>query len=290
MNDMPRITQEMINLYDEYTHVTLDRGGFLERLIALTGSPETARSIAALIEANKASSSIVPENDSRLKTQSVTFGEKMTGYLALPANASGKLPAVMVVHENRGLVPHIKDVVRRVALEGSLALGPDFLAPDGGTPEDEEQGREMIGKLDRGKVIANALTAVEFLKSHPNSNGNVGAVGFCWGGGIVNATAVAAGTSLKAGVPYYGAQPKPEDVGKIKAEMMLQYAEQDERINAGIPAYKEALEKNGIKHQIFVYEGAQHAFNNDTSAARYDKKSADLAWSRTVAFLKQKLA
>jgi carboxymethylenebutenolidase len=289
MNDMPRITQEMINLYDEYTHVTLDRRGFLDRLVGLTGSPETARSIAALIEANKASASIVPQNDNRLKTQSVTFGKNMTGYLAVPADASGKLPAVMVVHENRGLVPHIKDVVRRVALEGFLALGPDFLAPDGGTPEDEEQGREMIGKLDRGKTVANALAAIAFLKSHPNSNGNVGAIGFCWGGGIVNATAVVAGASLKAGVPYYGAQPKAEEVGKIKAEMMLHYAEQDERINAGIPAYKDALETSGIKHQIFVYEGAQHAFNNDTSAARYDKRSADLAWSRTIGFLKQKL-
>ena len=289
MNDMPRITQEMINLYDEYTHVTLDRAGFLDRLTRLVGSPETARSIAALIEANKASAAIVSENDTRLKTQSVTFGENMTGYLVMPAGVSGKLPAVMVVHENRGLVPHIKDVVRRVALEGFLALGPDFLAPEGGTPDDEEQGREMIQKLDRGKVVANALAAIDFLKSHPNSNGNVGAIGFCWGGGIVNAVAVAAGDRLKAGVPYYGAQPKAEDVGKVKAEMMLHYAGEDERINAGIPAYKEALEKNGVRHQIFMYEGAQHAFNNDTSAARYDKKSADLAWSRTIPFLKQKL-
>ena len=289
MNDMPRITQEMINLYDEYTHVTLDRLGFLDRLTALVGSPETARSIAALIEANKASAAIVPDSDTRLKTQSVTFGENMTGYLAMPAGA-GKLPAVMVVHENRGLVPHIKDVVRRVALEGFLALGPDFLAPEGGTPEDEEKGREMIQKLDRGKVVANALAAIEFLRLHPNGNGNVGTIGFCWGGGIVNAVAVAAGDRLKASVPYYGAQPKPEDVGKIKAEMMLHYAGEDERINAGIPAYKEALDKNGVRHQIFMYEGAQHAFNNDTTAARYDKKSADLAWSRTIPFLKEKLS
>jgi carboxymethylenebutenolidase len=289
MNDMPRITQEMIDLYDEYTHVTLDRPGFLDRLTALTGSPETARSIAALIEADKASAALVAENDTRLKTQSVTFGDNMTGYLAMPAGVSGRLPAVMVVHENRGLVPHIKDVVRRVALEGFLALGPDFLAPEGGTPNDEEKGREMIQKLDRGKVVANALAAIAFLKSHPNGNGNVGAVGFCWGGGIVNALAVAAGDRLKAGVPYYGIQPNAEDVGKIKAEMMIHYAAEDERINAGIPAYKEALEKNGTRHQIFIYEGAQHAFNNDTSAARYDKKAADLAWSRTIPFLRRKL-
>ena len=289
MNDMPRITQEMIDLYDHYTHVTLDRAGFLDRLTALVGSPELAQRITSLIEANKASASLVAEDDKRLKTQTVKFGEAMTGYLVMPANASGKLPAAMVVHENRGLVPHIKDVARRLSLEGFLVLAPDFLAPEGGTPEDEEQGREMIQKLDRGKVVQQGVQAVEFLKTHPNSNGNVGAVGFCWGGGIVNAVAVAAGASLKAAVPYYGAQPKAEDAGKIKADLMLHYASEDERINAGIPAYKDALEKTGVKHQIFVYEGAQHAFNNDTSEARYDKKSADLAWSRTTGFLKEKL-
>jgi carboxymethylenebutenolidase len=289
MNDMPRITQEMIDLYDEYTHVTLDRSGFLDRLTRLVGSPEVARSIAALIEANKASASIVAENDTRLKTQMVELGEALTGYLATPANATGRMPAVMVVHENRGLVPHIKDVARRAALEGFLVLAPDFLAPEGGTPEDEEQGREMIQKLDRGKVVQHALRAIDFLKKYPNSNGNVGAVGFCWGGGIVNAVAVAAGSSLKAAVPYYGAQPKAEDAGKIEADLMLHYAGEDERINAGIPAYKEALEKTRVKYQIFMYEGAQHAFNNDTSAARYDKNAADLAWSRTIAFLKEKL-
>jgi carboxymethylenebutenolidase len=289
MNELPKITQEMIDLYDEFTHVTLDKSAYLTRLTDLVGSAELANALTMRIAANMSAAGLVAENDSRLKTQSVTFGDQMTGYLAMPANATGKLPAVMVVHENRGLVPHIKDLVRRVALEGFLAFGPDFLAPDGGTPADEDVGRDMIGKLDRAKTVKNAVDAVKFLQTHPNSTGKVGAIGFCWGGGIVNATAVAAGDMLKAAAPYYGAQPKAEDVPKIKAEMMLHYAGSDERINAGIPAYKEALEKNGVKHQIFIYDGAQHAFNNDTSEARYDAKAAELAWSRSMELFKRAL-
>jgi carboxymethylenebutenolidase len=290
MNEVPRITQEMIDLYDHFTHVSIDRNDYFARLTALVGSAELARLITAQIEANKTAASIVPENDTRLKTERIVLPNKMTGYLAKPANATGKLPAVMVVHENRGLVPHIRDVVRRVALEGFIALGPDFLAPDGGTPDDEDVGREMIGKLDRAATVQHAVAAVNYLKSRPDSNGKVGAVGFCWGGGIVNATAVAAGDALKAAVPYYGAQPKPEEVGKIKAEMLLHYAAQDERINAGIDAYRDALKKNSIKHELFMYEGAQHAFNNDTTPARYHKEAADLAWKRTIGMLKRALA
>jgi carboxymethylenebutenolidase len=243
-----------------------------------------------MIGASASAASIVPENDPRLKTQTVTFGDQMTGYLAWPANASGKLPAVMVVHENRGLVPHIKDVARRLALEGFLVLAPDFLTPLGGTPEDEDKGRDMIGKLEAPKVTANAVEAVRWLKSHEKSNGKVGAVGFCWGGGVVNRTAVAAGSDLAAAVPYYGAQPPAADVPKIKAEMLLHYAGEDERINAGIPAYKDALGAAGVKHEIQQYPGAQHAFNNDTTEARYNKAAAEQAWSRTIAMLKRTLA
>jgi carboxymethylenebutenolidase len=213
----------------------------------------------------------------------------MSGYLAMPADASGPLPAVMVVHENRGLNPHIKDVTRRMALEGFLALGPDFLSPSGGTPEDEDQARDMIQGLDRAQTVANAVATVEFLKNHERSNGNVGAVGFCWGGGLVNQTAIHAGADLAAAVAYYGAVPEPSEVGQIEARMLLHYAGLDERINAGIPAYEEALKAAGVEHQIHVYEGVNHAFNNDTSAARYDKEAADLAWSRTVEFLKSAL-
>jgi carboxymethylenebutenolidase len=290
MTELPRITQEMINLYDEFTHKTNDRAGFMRRLTELVGTSEAAQAIAAMIGASASAASIVPENDSRLKTQNVTFGDQITGYLAWPASASGKLPAVMVVHENRGLVPHIKDVARRLALEGFLVLAPDFLSPLGGTPEYEDKGRDMIGKLEAPKVTANAVDAVRWLKSHEKSNGKVGAVGFCWGGGVVNRTAVAAGSDLTAAVPYYGAQPPAENASKIKAEMLLHYAGEDERINAGIPAYKDALAAAGVKHEIHQYPGAQHAFNNDTTAARYNKDAAETAWGRTIAMLKRTLA
>jgi carboxymethylenebutenolidase len=213
----------------------------------------------------------------------------MAGYLAVAADASGPLPAVMVIHENRGLNPHIQDVARRMALEGFLALGPDFLTPAGGTPEDEDKARDMIGALDRAQTTANAVATVAFLKTHPMSNGKVGVIGFCWGGGLVNQTAVNAGADLAAAVPYYGAQPAANDVGKIKSKMLLQYAGLDERINAGIPDYEAALKAAGVDYEVYIYEGANHAFNNDTSEARYNKEAADVAWSRTVAFLKETL-
>jgi carboxymethylenebutenolidase len=289
MTEHPRITQEMINLYDEFTHVTNDRADFMRRLTELVGTSEAAQAIAAMISANMSAAGIVPESDSRIKSEFVTYADQMTGYLAWPASASGRLPAVLVVHENRGLVPHIRDVVRRVALEGFLAFGPDFLSPLGGTPEDEDKGRDMIGKLEAPKVTEQAVAAVRWLKAHEKSTGKVGAIGFCWGGGVVNRTAVAAGSDLTAAVPYYGAQPPAADVPKIRAELLLHYAGNDERINAGIPAYKDALSAAGIKHEIHMYEGAQHAFNNDTTEARYNKAAADLAWSRTIATLKRTL-
>lgn len=289
MNDMPRITQEMIDLYDHFTHVSSDKAAYLDKLTSLVGSREVAEFVTSQIAANKMSAPLAAVDDPRLTIAKVTFGENMTGYLAKPKNASGKLPTVMVVHENRGLVPHIEDVARRVALEGFIALAPDFLQPLGGTPEDEDLGRDMIGKLDRAQTVKNAVAAIDYLKSRPDSNGKVGAVGFCWGGGIVNAAAVAAGDNLNACVAYYGAQPKGEDVPKIKANMMLHYAGLDERINAGIDAFKTALESNKKAHEIFMYEGAQHAFNNDSTAARYHKEAADLAWSRTIGMFKKTL-
>ena len=289
MNDMPKITQEMIDLYDHFTHVSLDRAAYLDKLAAMVGSRDLAVTITSQIEANKSANAVVPENDARVETETVTLPNGLVGYLAKPQGATGKLPAVIVIHENRGLVPHIKDVVRRAALEGFLAFGPDFLAPLGGTPEDEDVGRDMIGKLERPATVQEALKAVEFMRTHKQSNGNVGVVGFCWGGGIANAVAVAGGDSVKAVAAYYGAQPKAEDVGKIKVHMMLHYAGLDERINAGIDAYREALEKNKVSHEIFVYDGAQHAFNNDTAPARFDKGAADTAWSRTISMFQTKL-
>jgi carboxymethylenebutenolidase len=289
MTEHPRITQAMINLYDEFTHVTNDRADFMRRLTELVGTSEAAQAIAAMISANMSAAGIVPENDSRIKSEFVTYGDQMTGYLAWPASAAGRLPAVLVVHENRGLVPHIRDVVRRVALEGFLAFGPDFLSPLGGTPDDEDKGRDMIGKLEAPKVTEQAVAAVRWLKAHEKSTGKVGAIGFCWGGGVVNRLAVAAGSDLAVAIPYYGAQPPAADVPKIRAELLLHYAGNDERINAGIPAYKDALSAAGVKHEIHMYEGAQHAFNNDTTEARYNKAAADLAWSRTIATLKRTL-
>ena len=289
----PEITQEMINLYDEYTHITLDRRAYLTRLTALVGSTAAATAVTSLIEADKASAQMVPADDARLKAERVTYpgeGGEMAGYLVRPANATGKLPSVIVIHENRGLVPHIQDVARRMALEGFLVLAPDFLHQSGGTPTDEDQGRALIGKLDTPRTIANAKASLAFLKAHASSNGKVGATGFCWGGGMVNALAVAGGADLLGAAPYYGPQPAAADVAKIKARLVLHYAANDDRINAGIPAYREALDKAGVKYELFTYEGTQHAFNNDTAAARYHKAAADLAWRRTVALFKEALA
>jgi carboxymethylenebutenolidase len=290
----PKITQEMIRIYDDYTHLTLDRRDFMQKLKKLTGSAAAAAAVAPMLGANQARATIVPEDDARLTSETITWpgagGQTMSGYLVRPADAAGPLPAVIVVHENRGLNPHIKDVARRMALEGFLALAPDFLTPAGGTPEDEDKARDMIGELDRAQTTANSVATVAFLKTHEGSNGKVGIIGFCWGGGLVNQTAVHAGADLVAGVPYYGSQPDAGEVGQIKAKLLLQYAGLDERINAGIPAYEEALKAAGVDYQIHVYDGVNHAFNNDTSEARYNKEAADLAWSRTVEFLKGALA
>lgn len=293
MTDRPKITQEMIDLYDEYTHITLDRRAYLARMTALLGSTAAASAVTSLIEADKAAAQIVPPSDPRLKTERVTYpgeGGEMAGYLARPANPKTRLPAVIVIHENRGLVPHIQDVTRRMALEGFLALGPDLLTQSGGTPADEDKGRELIGQLDRARTVANAVASLRFLKSHPASSGKVGATGFCWGGGITNALAVAAGPDLLAAAPYYGAQPPAADVPRIKARLLLHYAQNDDRINAGIAAYRAALDKAGVRYQLYTYEGTQHAFNNDAAAARYNKAAADLAWSRTVALFKEALS
>jgi carboxymethylenebutenolidase len=294
MTQVPPITQAMIDAYDAYTHVTLDRRGLIGRLTALAGSSAAAYAVLPLIEASPAKAAIIGESDPRVTTSEVEWkgakGDEMRGYLALPATATGRLPAVVVIHENRGLTPHIRDVARRTALAGFVALAPDFLAPAGGTPTNEDAAREMIGKLDRERTVANAITAINFLDRHKRSTGQVGAVGFCWGGGMVNALAVAAGSKLQAAVPFYG--PVPADmtkVKKIKAKMMLQYAGNDERINAGLPAYKAALTKAGVDWTLHIYNDRQHAFHNDTSAARYDAQAAGIAWNRTVAFFKKTL-
>ncbi len=288
----PAITQAMINAYDEYTHLTLDRRGFMEKLTKLAGSGAAAAAIAPLLAANSANAAMVADDDARLKAEDITWpgsSSDMKGYLVHPADQSGKLGAVIVIHENRGLNPHIRDVARRVALEGFVALAPDFLSPLGGTPDDEEKARGMFDQLTPGQVTADGTATVAFLAQHELGNGKVGAVGFCWGGGAVNDLAVNVPT-LAAGVAYYGRQPKDEDVAKIKAPLLLHYAGLDERINAGIDAFKAALTKDGKEFTIYIYDGVNHAFNNDTSEARYDKAAAELAWGRTIAFFKEKLA
>lgn len=289
----PKITQEMIKLYDDYTHLTLDRRDFMSKLRKLTGSAAAAAAVAPMLSANQARAAMVAEDDSRITAETITWpganGQTMSGYLVHPAGATGPLPAVEVIHENRGLNPHIQDIARRLAVEGFLALAADFLTPDGGTPQDEDKAREMIGALDQKQTVANSAATVAFLKGHEMSNGKVGAIGFCWGGGLVNRTAAAAGADLTAGVAYYG-QTLKDEAGSIKAKMLLHYAGLDERINAGIADYEAALKAAGVDYQVFVYDGVNHAFNNDTSEARYNKEAADLAWSRTVAFLKEALA
>jgi carboxymethylenebutenolidase len=288
----PVITQAMIDAYDEYTHLTLDRRRFMEQLTKLAGSGAAAAAIAPMLAANSVQAAIVAEDDKRVKGEDITYPGSSgvtKGYLVKPAGLSGKLGTVIVVHENRGLNPHIRDVARRVALEGFVALAPDFLSPLGGTPSDEDKARNMFTKLESKQVVADGLATVAYLKGEKDGNGKVGAVGFCWGGGAVNQLAVNA-PDLAAGVAYYGMQPKAEDVPKIKAALLLHYAGLDERTNAGIDAYKKALDAAHVEYMVYVYDGANHAFNNDTSAARYDKKAADLAWGRTVAFLKEKLA
>ncbi|MBB4002267.1 dienelactone hydrolase family protein [Aurantimonas endophytica] len=291
MTGTPKITQAMIDAYDEYTHLTLDRRGFMARLTGLAGSAAAAAAILPLIAASPARAAIVDPRDARLSTVWARFpagDTEMRAYVAKPAEGEGPFPGVLVIHENRGLNAHIQDVARRFALDGFIAVAPDFLSSAGGTPPDEDAAREMIGGLDGERTVAEAVASREWLAALPGSNGKVGVVGFCWGGGLVNSMAVA-DSALLAGVAYYGRQPDPADAPKIRAALLLHYAGLDERINAGIEAYRAALEAAGVEHEIHVYEGVNHAFNNDTSAARYDKQASDLAFERTVTFLKEHL-
>jgi carboxymethylenebutenolidase len=292
MTERVPITREMIRLYDEYTHLTLDRRGFMAKLTTLAGSTAAAAAAVSMMEASKAHAAIVPPDEPSIVTERLSFTANtgnIEGYFARPASTQTQLPMVMVIHENRGLNPHIEDVTRRLAVEGFAAYAPDFLTPAGGTPDDEDAARQMISDLDPLATLDNAVAAVDFLATHPAGNGNVGAVGFCWGGGLVNQLATTAPT-LAAAVAYYGRTPDPAAVPNIRARMMLHYAGLDERINADFPAYETALRAAGVDYQAFVYEGVNHAFNNDTSTARHDPEAADLAWRRTIDFLRETLA
>jgi carboxymethylenebutenolidase len=282
--------QRIIDLYDSFTHGFINRREFMDRLGVLAGSTAAATAILPLLQNDYALAQIVPENDARLVAETVSFdapGGKVSGYL-VRLKEKGKRPAVLVIHENRGLNPHIKDVTRRLALEGFLAYGIDLLSTSGGTPTDEDKGRDMIGKLNLDETEKQAVAAVTFLEKHPESSGKVGAVGFCWGGAMINRLA-AASPELDAAVPYYGRQIPADRVANIKAPLLLQYAENDQGVNAGIAAYEAALKENNKKFTMYTYPGTQHAFNNDAGGARYNKEQAEIAWGRTIAFFKENL-
>ncbi len=282
--------QRIIDLYDEYTHMPLTRSEFLKKLAKLAGGTAAAVALLPVLENNYAQAAIVAEDDPHVETEYIKYpapkGE-VRAYLARPKR-DGKLPGVVVIHENRGLNPHIEDVARRAAVEGFLAVAPDALSPLGGTPEDTDRARELIYELDREETLANFVAAVSYLKNHSACTGKVGCVGFCWGGGMSNQLAVHS-PDLAAAVAFYGRQAAAEDVPRIKASLLLQYAELDERINAGIPEYEKALKEASVDYQLYIYEGVNHAFHNDTSEARYNQDAAQLAWQRTVSFLKDKL-
>lgn len=282
--------RRIIALYNEYTHGLLDRREFLKKSSILAGGTAAASALLPFLEQNYAKAEVIPKNDPRLNTDEIKYpgatGD-VRAYLARPKGEE-KLPGVIVIHENRGLVPHIEDVTRRVALEGFLALAPDALSPLGGTPQDMSKAPSMIQSLDSQSNIRNFLAAVRYLMTHPASTGKIGVVGFCWGGAVANQLAVNA-PELIAVVPFYGRQPASEDVPKIKAALLLHYAGIDEGINRGIPAYEDALKKASIEYRLYMYEGARHAFNNDTWAERYNKGAAELAWQRTISFFKEKL-
>ena len=284
--------QEVLDLFDQYVHGTVDRRGFLERAARFAVGGVTAAMLLDALSPRFAEAEQIARDDKRLKTETIEFDSpkgtgKVRAYLARPARSSGKLPAVLVVHENRGLNPHIEDIARRVALEKFIALAPDALTPLGGYPGDEDKARELFSKLDQTKTREDFVTAVELLRRRPDSTGKVGVVGFCYGGGIASMLATRV-PELGAAVSFYGSQPPAEEVGRIKAPLLIQYAENDERINAGAAAFETALKAAKVKYQIYKYPGTQHGFNNDTTP-RYDKAAAEQAWRRTITFFKKNL-
>jgi carboxymethylenebutenolidase len=283
---------ELLILFDAYVHGAIDRRGFLDRAAKFAVGGTTAVMLLDALNPQFAEAQQVAVDDKRLKAEFLEYPSPagsgtMRGYLVKPADAKGKLPGVLVVHENRGLNPHIEDVARRVALEGFVAFAPDALFPLGGYPGGEDKAREQFQKLDQEKTREDFVAATAWLKARPECTGKVGVVGFCYGGSIANMLATKV-PDLGGAVPFYGGQPKAEDVPKIKAPLLIHYAETDERVNAGWPAYETALKAAGVKYEAFIYPGTQHGFNNDTTP-RYDKDAAALAWKRTIDFFKKNL-
>jgi carboxymethylenebutenolidase len=284
--------QDLYKLFDRYVHGLIDRRGFLDGAARFAVGGMTAAMLLDALNPKFAEAQQVAKDDKRLKTESLEYQSpqgsgKMRGYLARPANAAGKLPGVLVVHENRGLNPHIEDVARRVALDNFVAFAPDALTPLGGYPGDEDKARELFPKLDQAKTAEDFIAAAMLIKNRPDCTGKVGVVGFCYGGGVANMLATRV-PELAAAVPFYGSQAKTEDVPKIKAPLLIHYAEKDDRINAGWPAYEAALKANNVKYTMHMYPGTQHGFNNNTTP-RYDEAAAKLAWQRTVEFFNKTL-
>ncbi|HEV8677124.1 MAG TPA: dienelactone hydrolase family protein [Methylomirabilota bacterium] len=282
--------QRIIQLYDDFTHGHLDRRLFLERLAKLVGSTAAALVLLPQLESDYAGAQTVPETDARIGTEEVTYPGStgtVTGYLARPAGAA-KAPGVIVIHENRGVQPHIRDVARRAALAGYVTLAPDLMSAVGGTPASEDEARTRFARVELPVALADALKSIEYLRARPDATGKVGVVGFCWGGSLVGEIA-AAGADVQAGVVFYGIAPPLDKVSAIKAPLLLHYAGLDDRVNATVPPFEDALKKAGKTYTLHVYEGTKHAFHNDTAGARYDPAAATLAWSRTLEFFARTL-
>lgn len=289
-----QIEQQIFDLYDEYCHGFIDRREFFRRAGALTIAGVSGLAMAHALLPRYAEAQTISFTDKRIKAVYVDYPSPggnsgtMRGYLVQPAG-QGPFPTVLVIHENRGLNPYIEDVARRVAVEGFLALAPDGLFPAGGYPGNDDDGRALQRDLDQAKLRTDMVNSARHLKSHAASNGKLGATGFCWGGGMTNSLAVTLGSDLHAAVPFYGAAAKSEDVPKIRAPLLIHYAEDDKGINAMWPDYEAALKANGVKYEAHFYPGTRHGFHNN-STPRFDKAAADLAWKRTIAFFKQHLA
>ncbi len=289
----PEIDQQVFDLYDEYCHGDINRREFLSRAGALTIAGVSALAMAQALLPRYAEAQTISFTDKRIKGLYVEYPSPggtsgmMRGYLVQPTGA-GPFPAVLVIHENRGLNPYIEDVARRAAVEGFVALAPDGLSPVGGYPGNDDDGRTLQRSLNRGKLRQDMANSARYLTSHRLSNGKLGATGFCWGGGTTNFLAVTLGSNLHAAVPFYGAAPSAADVAKIRAPMLLQFAENDNRINDMWPAYEAALKANGVTYQMHSYPGTRHGFHNN-STPRYNEAAAQLAWERTIAFFKHHL-
>jgi carboxymethylenebutenolidase len=286
------ISQEIFDLYDDYAHNKIDRRQFVEKLSLYAIGGLTVTSLLSFITPNYLDNVMVKPDDPNLDSGYITYespkgGGTIKGLLSKPKGTTGKLPSVIVVHENRGLNPYIEDVGRRTALDGFISLAPDALSPLGGYPGNDDEGRTMQSKRDRNEMLEDFIAAFDYLKNHENCDGNIGVVGFCFGGWIANMMALKVPT-LNAAVPFYGGQPTAEEATQVKAPLLLQYAELDTRVNDGWPAYEAILKENNVEYKVHFYPGANHGFHNN-STPRFDKEAADLAWGRTIAFFKEKL-